>query len=63
VTAGHPVEAIREYVVEAGVDLVVMGTHGRSGVDRLILGGVAEGIVRTSPVPVTTVRLSDGGSR
>ncbi len=46
------VEAIQE--VEA--DLVVMGTHGRSGVDRLRFGSVAEYVVRTSPVPVLTVR-------
>jgi nucleotide-binding universal stress UspA family protein len=37
-------------------DLIVMGTHGKTGLDRLILGSVAEKTVRTSPVPVLTVR-------
>jgi nucleotide-binding universal stress UspA family protein len=40
---------------ESGVDLVVMGTHGRRGVPRLVLGSTAERVVRTSPVPVLTV--------
>ncbi len=47
---------IGSYVDEADVDLVVVGTHGRSGVDRYLLGSVAEKLVRTSPVPVLTVR-------
>lgn len=47
--------AIRSYVDEHDVDLVVMGTHGRSGLDRYLLGSVAEKIVRTAPVPVLTV--------
>jgi nucleotide-binding universal stress UspA family protein len=37
-------------------DLVVMGTHGRTGLDRVIVGSVAERVVRRSPVPVLTVR-------
>jgi nucleotide-binding universal stress UspA family protein len=41
--------------VESGVDLIVMGTHGRRGVPRLVLGSTAERVVRTSPVPVLTV--------
>jgi nucleotide-binding universal stress UspA family protein len=36
-----------------------MGTHGRTGVDRLILGSVAERVVRSSPVPVLTVRVAE----
>ena len=47
--------AIRSYVDEHDVDLVVMGTHGRSGLDRYLLGSVAEKIVRTAAVPVLTV--------
>jgi nucleotide-binding universal stress UspA family protein len=49
-------ETIRSYVGEHGVDLVVVGTHGRTGFDRYLLGSVAEQLVRTSPVPVLTVR-------
>lgn len=50
----------RQRIVEAaqdvGADLVVMGTHGRTGVDRILFGSVAEHVIRTSPVPVLTVR-------
>jgi hypothetical protein len=38
------------------VDLIVMGTHGRSGVSHLFMGSVAERVVRTAPCPVLTVR-------
>jgi nucleotide-binding universal stress UspA family protein len=41
---------------ETKPDLVVMGTHGRRGVERMFLGSVAEKVVRSSPVPVLTVR-------
>lgn len=37
-------------------DLIVMGTHGRRGIDHLIMGSVAEGVVRTAPVPVLLIR-------
>jgi nucleotide-binding universal stress UspA family protein len=49
-------ETLREYVTDRGIDLVVVGTHGRSGLDRYVLGSVAERLVRTSRVPVLTVR-------
>jgi nucleotide-binding universal stress UspA family protein len=38
---------------------VVMGTHGRGGIDRLLLGSVAEAVIRASAVPVTTVPVAD----
>jgi nucleotide-binding universal stress UspA family protein len=38
-------------------DLIVMGTHGRTGIDHLLLGSIAENVVRKSPCPVLTVRL------
>jgi nucleotide-binding universal stress UspA family protein len=41
---------------EVQADLIVMGTHGRRGVSRALLGSVAEGIVRTAPCPVLTIR-------
>jgi len=53
---GRPTRAINEYVAEHDVDHVVMGSHGRSGVTRVLLGSVAEGVVRRAPVPVTVVR-------
>ncbi|WP_372910926.1 universal stress protein [Salinigranum sp.] len=59
VTVGVPSEAILAYVSEADVDLVVMGTHGRTGVERFLIGSVAERVVRHATVPVLTVRHSD----
>jgi nucleotide-binding universal stress UspA family protein len=53
---GVPHEEIRTYVDRNGISLVAMGTHGRSGLDRLLLGSVTERTVRTSDVPVLTVR-------
>ena len=48
--------AIKEYAEDHDVDLVVMGTHGRRGANRLLMGSVAEDVVRTVPCPVFTVR-------
>lgn len=48
-------DRILESAKELGADLIVMGTHGRRGISRLVLGSVAEKLVRTSPVPVLTV--------
>jgi nucleotide-binding universal stress UspA family protein len=56
---GTPYQKIRSYADEHEIDLVVMGTQGRSGIERYLLGSVAEKTVRTSPVPVMTVRQSD----
>jgi nucleotide-binding universal stress UspA family protein len=53
---GSPYRGIRSYVEDHGIDLVVMGTHGRTGIERYLLGSVTEKTVRTSPVPVMTVR-------
>ena len=55
-TADTPAEAIVGYAKRHTIDLVVMGTHGRAGLERLLLGGVAETVVRTAPCPVLTVR-------
>jgi nucleotide-binding universal stress UspA family protein len=44
------------------VDIVVLGTHGRTGFDRYLLGSIAEKVVRTSPIPVLTVREPNGES-
>jgi nucleotide-binding universal stress UspA family protein len=55
VATGSPYRAILDYVEANGVDLVVMGTHGRTGLDRYLLGSVAEKVVRSAPVPVLTV--------
>jgi nucleotide-binding universal stress UspA family protein len=53
---GTPVDKILQQVADDGIDLIVMGTHGRGAVGHLLLGSVAERIVRRSPVPVLTVK-------
>lgn len=52
-------DAVEEYVGEHAIDLVVMGTHGRGGLGRLILGSVANSLIRRSECPVLTVRERD----
>jgi nucleotide-binding universal stress UspA family protein len=59
VTSGVPSETILEYVSAEGIDVVVMGTHGRTGIDRFLIGSVAERVVRHADVPVLTVRSSE----
>ncbi|WP_276270698.1 universal stress protein [Haloarcula litorea] len=59
VVEGVPRSEILRYVEDEGMDLVVMGTHGRTGLDHYLIGSVAEKVVRRSPVPVTTVRLGE----
>ncbi|HEY1912702.1 MAG TPA: universal stress protein [Vicinamibacterales bacterium] len=51
-----PATAIVSYAQESGVDLIVMGTHGRGGVAHFLMGSVAEQVVRTAPAPVLTIR-------
>jgi nucleotide-binding universal stress UspA family protein len=55
---GEPGSVIVKVVKELGADSVVMATHGRKGIGRLILGSVAERVVRESPCPVLTVRMN-----
>jgi universal stress protein A len=50
---------IIDYIKEQNVDLVVMGTHGRSGIEHILIGSVAEKVVRKSPCPVLTIRPKD----
>jgi len=57
-----PALAIVDHATEHDVDLVVMGTHGRKGMDRLLSGSVAEEVVRAAPCPVFTV-LAPSGER
>ncbi|MHB9286485.1 universal stress protein [Halobacteriales archaeon Cl-PHB] len=56
---GKPADAILEYADENGVELLAMGTHGRTGLGHYITGSVTEEVVRRSPVPVLTVRATD----
>jgi len=59
VRQGHPAEEIIRYAKEEGIDLIVMGTHGRRGLNRVLLGSVAEEVVRSAEVPVMTVRMAE----
>jgi nucleotide-binding universal stress UspA family protein len=56
VRVGRPVRTILDAASARGSDLIVMGTHGRGRVVQLFLGSVAEGVVRSAPCPVLTVR-------
>ncbi len=56
---GDARDVINQTAKEVGADLIVMGTHGRRGVTRALLGSVAETVVRTAPCAVLTVRATD----
>ena len=56
VVQGNPAPTIAEYAERYGQDLVVMPTHGREGVSRVLLGNVAERVVRRAPCTVVVVR-------
>lgn len=53
---GDPRDLIVDTAAEIGADLIVMGTHGRRGVTRALLGSVAEGVLRHATCPVLTIR-------
>ena len=57
--SGSPITHIVEYARATGIDLIVMGTHGRSGFSHLLLGSVAENVVRCATCSVLTVRPTD----
>jgi nucleotide-binding universal stress UspA family protein len=56
IKSGAPFVEIIEYVKAESIDLIVMGTHGRSGIEHILIGSVAEKVVRKSPCPVLTIR-------
>jgi universal stress protein A len=56
VVEGPPFEAIIRYAREQNIDLIVMGTHGHTGLAHVLMGSVAERVVRKAPCPVLTVR-------
>jgi nucleotide-binding universal stress UspA family protein len=53
---GEPASALVGFAEEKNVDLIVMGTHGRTGLKRILMGSVAEAVVRSAPCPVLTYR-------
>ena len=58
---GDPAAEIVRYAKDANIDQIVMGTHGRTGVDRLLMGSVAEKVMRDAPCSVMVVKLPKGG--
>ncbi len=60
---GKPAEELARFAVARAVDLVVVGTHGHTGLRRLVLGSVAEHVVRTAPCPVLVHRPRGGMDR
>ena len=53
---GHASDELVKYAEDHNIDLVVMGTHGRTGLSRLLMGSVAEAVVRKAPCPVLTIK-------
>lgn len=58
----EPYRGILEAAKEHGASMIVMGTHGRHGLPRWVMGSVAERVVRGAPIPVLTVRSPDEGA-
>lgn len=56
VVAGTPAEEIKRFAEEEGIDLIVLATHGRTGLRHIVMGSVAERVVRLSSIPVLTVK-------
>jgi len=57
VTTGHPSTEICKYAAEHDCDLIIMATHGRTGLAHMLLGSTTEQVVRHAPCPVLTLRI------
>ena len=55
ITSGDPIDEILKTIDSEDIDLVIMGTHGRKGLEHVIFGSVAENVVKKSPVPVLSI--------
>jgi nucleotide-binding universal stress UspA family protein len=55
IVSGEPVTEILNTIESENIDLVIMGTHGRKGLEHVLFGSVAENVVKRSPVPVLTI--------
>jgi len=60
VLIGHPVDVILKHVNDLGIDLLIMGSHGKTGLRRILMGSVTEGVIRKSGIPVLIVRETEG---
>jgi nucleotide-binding universal stress UspA family protein len=54
---GNPATEILSVAVREKCDMIIMGTHGRNGIDRVLLGSIAEEVMRNAPCPVLTVKV------
>lgn len=63
IESGEPSDTILRVAGEGGADLLVMGTHGRTGLSRLLIGSVAEAVLRRAACPVLTLRVPSKGAR
>lgn len=59
VLPGIPYDEIIKKAVEQNANLIVLGTHGRTGLDHVLFGSTAEKVVRKSPIPVMTIRIKE----
>ena len=59
IVEGHPAEEIIKYAEENSIDLIVIGTLGKSGLDRFLLGSVADKVIRNSKIPVIAVPVKE----
>jgi nucleotide-binding universal stress UspA family protein len=59
VITGQPAQTIVEHAIRGGFDLIVMGTHGRTGLSHVVMGSIAERVVQKAPCAVLTVREAD----
>lgn len=59
IVPGIPYDEIIKKALENSADLIIMGTHGRAGLDHVLFGSTAEKVVRKSPVPVMTIRIKE----
>jgi len=62
-TIGDPADEILRLAASGDYDVIVMGTHGRTGIRRMMLGSVAEKVLRHAPIPVLTIREHDAADR
>lgn len=63
ILSANAADGICNYAEKEGVDLIVLSTHGRTGLAHLLIGSVAEKVVRHAPCPVLTVRVPKGGEK
>ena len=59
VITGKPDDTICDFAEEHGIDLIVMGTHGRSGVDRILHGSVTEHVLRSTDIPLLVIHANE----